>query len=75
MQYYDISARGNYNIEKPFLWLAQKLMGDTQLHFIEMAALQPPELHMDPEATRNYEDELIVAAQMPLSAGDDEEDI
>ena len=75
MQYYDISARGNYNIEKPFLWLAQKLMGDTQLHFIEMPALQPPELHMDPEATRNYEDELKIAAQMPLSAGDDEEDI
>ena len=75
MQYYDISARSNYNIEKPFLWLAQKLMGDTGLHFIEMPALQPPELHMDPEATRNYEDELKVAAQMPLSAGDDEEDI
>jgi hypothetical protein len=24
MQYYDISARSNYNFEKPFLWLAKK---------------------------------------------------
>ncbi len=27
LQYYDISARSNYNFEKPFLWLARKLVG------------------------------------------------
>lgn len=26
-QYYDISAKSNYNFEKPFLWLARKLTG------------------------------------------------
>ena len=26
LQYYDISARSNYNFEKPFLWLARKLV-------------------------------------------------
>lgn len=25
--YYDISAKSNYNFEKPFLWLARKLTG------------------------------------------------
>merc|ERR1712109_213631 len=25
LQYYDISAKSNYNFEKPFLWLARKL--------------------------------------------------
>ena len=34
MQYYDISARSNYNFEKPFLWLARKLAGDSQLEFV-----------------------------------------
>ena len=28
LQYYDISAKSNYNFEKPFLWLARKLTGD-----------------------------------------------
>lgn len=27
LQYYDISAKSNYNFEKPFLWLAKKLVG------------------------------------------------
>ena len=26
LQYYDISAKSNYNFEKPFLWLARKLV-------------------------------------------------
>ena len=25
LQYYDISAKSNYNFEKPFLWLARKV--------------------------------------------------
>ena len=31
LQYYDISAKSNYNFEKPFLWLARKLIGDPNL--------------------------------------------
>ena len=31
LQYYDISAKSNYNFEKPFLWLARKLVGNAQL--------------------------------------------
>jgi len=39
MQYYDLSARSNYNFEKPFLWLAKKLAGDENLHFVCMPAV------------------------------------
>ena len=39
MQYYDISARSNYNFEKPFLWLARKLAGDANIEFTAMPAL------------------------------------
>jgi GTPase SAR1 family protein len=27
LQYYEISAKSNYNFEKPFLYLARKLLG------------------------------------------------
>merc|ERR1711917_58111 len=39
LQYYDISAKSNYNFEKPFLWLARKLIGDPNLEFVAMPAL------------------------------------
>ncbi len=44
LQYYDISAKSNYNFEKPFLWLARKLIGDPNLEFVAMPALVPPEV-------------------------------
>ena len=31
LQYYDISAKSNYNFEKPFLWLARKLIGESSM--------------------------------------------
>ena len=27
LQYFEISAKSNHNFEKPFLWLARKLVG------------------------------------------------
>ena len=50
LQYYDISAKSNYNYEKPFLWLARKLSGEASLEFAAMPALAPPEVQMDPAA-------------------------
>ncbi|XP_025242114.1 GTP-binding nuclear protein Ran-like [Theropithecus gelada] len=47
LQYYDISAKSNYNFEKPFLWLARKLIGDPNLEFVAMSALAPPVVVMD----------------------------
>lgn len=60
-QYYDISAKSNYNFEKPFLWLARKLIGDPNLEFVEMPALAPPEVNMDPNLAALYEKELQVS--------------
>lgn len=61
LQYYDISAKSNYNFEKPFLWLARKLIGDPNLEFVEMPALAPPEVQMDPALAVQYEKELHVS--------------
>ena len=33
IQYYDVSARSNYNFEKPFLYLLRKLTGFDDLMF------------------------------------------
>ncbi|XP_030847365.1 GTP-binding nuclear protein Ran isoform X2 [Strongylocentrotus purpuratus] len=73
LQYYDISAKSNYNFEKPFLWLARKLCGDAEMNFVEMPALKPPEVHMDPNLQKQYETELQEAQNTALP--EDEDDI
>ena len=61
-QYYDISAKSNYNFEKPFLWLARKLIGDPNLEFVAMPALAPPEVTMDPEWQAKLENDMKVSS-------------
>jgi len=73
LQYYDISAKSNYNFEKPFLWLARKLAGDPNLEFAAAVALEPPEVQMDPELVKRYEQEIEAAKNAPLP--DDDEDL
>jgi len=72
LQYYDISARSNYNFEKPFLWLARKLVGDPSLTFVEAPALRPPEVPIDENQMREYEAALHVAQETPLPDEDEE---
>ena len=72
-QYYDISAKSNYNFEKPFLWLARKLVGDPNLEFVEMPALAPPEVQMDKDLAKQYEQELDIAASTALPEDDDDD--
>ena len=71
LQYYDISAKSNYNFEKPFLWLARKLVGNPQLEFVAAPALAPPEVQIDQAQLDQYHKEMTEAAAMPLP---DEED-
>ncbi|EEQ91532.1 GTP-binding nuclear protein gsp1/Ran [Blastomyces dermatitidis] len=71
LQYYDISAKSNYNFEKPFLWLARKLVGNPGLEFVADIALAPPEATVDPAAIAAAEEEMRQAAQMPLPDEDD----
>jgi len=73
LQYYDISAKSNYNFEKPFLWLGRKLLGDPNLEFVEMPALTPPDVQMDPNLAKVYEDEIKAAAEAPLPDEDEDQ--
>jgi GTP-binding nuclear protein Ran len=72
IQYYEISAKSNYNYEKPFLWLARKLAGHEDLVFIAMPALAPIEIPLDPALIEHYERQLVEAATRPLPDEDEE---
>jgi GTP-binding nuclear protein Ran len=73
LQYYDISAKSNYNFEKPFLWLARKLTGHQDLEFVGAPALAPAEVDIDLDKMREYQNELERAAILPLPEEDDGE--
>ena len=47
LQYFDISAKSNYQYEKPFLWILRTLVGDSNLFLVEALALKPIEIQMD----------------------------
>merc|ERR1712130_271447 len=72
LQYYDISAKSNYNFEKPFLWLARRITGDPNLHFVEAPALQPPEVQIDLEMMKQYDRDLEEGSKLPLPDDDAE---
>merc|ERR1712018_250148 len=69
LQYYDISAKSNYNFEKPFLWSARKITGDPNLEFVSMPALKPAEIELSDELRQKYE-QLKAAAEVALPDDD-----
>ena len=56
--YHTISAKSNYQFEKPFVWLLKKLLGDPNLVLVEAPVLAPREFDIDPNQIREMEDEL-----------------
>lgn len=73
LQYYDVSAKSNYNFEKPFLWLARKLAGgNVTLNFVEQPALKPAEIQIDQAQRQQMENDIKVAATVPLPDDDND---
>jgi len=72
LQYFEISAKSNYNFEKPFLWLARKLVGNPGLEFVAAPALAPPEIVVDAQLMTQYENDLKAAAAAPLPEEDED---
>jgi len=73
IQYYDVSAKSNYQFEKPFLWLLKKLTNDSNLTLVEAPALQPEEINMTPQQIADLEKQRIEAENNPID--DNDEDI
>jgi len=75
LQYYEISAKVNYNFEKPFLWITRKVAGNNEIVIVEAPALAPPEADIDMAQMQRYQDELNTAAAVPLPEGDDDDEL
>jgi len=73
LQYYDISAKSNYNFEKPFLYIARKVTATNDLSFVETPALQQAEIKMDPNLIAQNEKELDAANKTVIPDDGDED--
>ena len=72
LQYYDISAKSNYNFEKPFLWLAKRLANDAALTFVDGPLLNTADVvQMTEEQIRAIEAQTAEAERAPLNMDDD----
>merc|ERR1712086_536584 len=71
LQYYDISAKSNYQFEKPFVWLLRKLVSDATLSLVEAPVLAPGEVQMDAQHIAEMQANMAEAAQMELPDDDD----
>jgi len=74
LQYYDVSAKSNYQFEKPFLFLMKRLVNDANLDLVEAPALQPPEFHMSEDQIRELEQERANAENAPLPDNDEDDE-
>ncbi len=72
LQYYELSAKSNYNLEKPFLWIARRLAGESNLEFVATPALAPPETTVDAVEMARAQAELEAAALEPPIPDDDD---
>ena len=57
LQYYDISAKSNYQFEKPFVWLLRKLVNDANLLLVEAPLLAPQEVQIAADDIAQLEQE------------------
>ena len=72
IQYYDVSAKSNYQFEKPFLWLLKRLTGDPNLTLVEAPVLAPRETTISPEQIDQMNKELEDAQKQNIDDNDDE---
>lgn len=72
LQYFDISAKSNYNYHKPFLYIARRLTGNPKCDFVEQPALAPKEVEVDEALVAEWQRELDQANAIPLPDNDDD---
>ena len=72
IQYFDISAKSNYQFEKPFIYLLKKLTGDPNLTLVEEVGLAPSENHLDPNHIKEMEEEYEKAKNTNIEDMDED---
>jgi len=72
IQYYDVSAKSNYQFEKPFVWLLKKMLQDPNLQLVEAPVLAPQEFEIDPSQIREMQNDLAQAESAPIDDADED---
>jgi GTP-binding nuclear protein Ran len=74
LHYVEVSAKANYNFEKPFLWIARALSGNQKMEFVESPALRPPDASslFDEAYVAHQQRELDEASRAAIPDDDDE---
>ena len=73
LQYYDISAKSNYQFEKPFVWLLRRMVNDANLTLVETPLLAPTEIVIPEDQLAQMQQEVIEAEQQALPDGDEDD--
>lgn len=73
LQYFDISAKSNYQYEKPFLWILRTLVGDPNLYLVESVSIAPCEIQMDQQHIDQLAKDWVDTENMCLPDEDDED--
>lgn len=73
LQYYDMSAKSNYQIEKPFLWLIRYVTQNPEILLVEAPLLASPDVALDYARHQQTEAELAAAAAVALPDEDEDE--
>ncbi len=55
LPYFFVSAKANYQLEQPFVWLLRRLMKDPELRLLEGPAMAPATVSMRPEKVEEVE--------------------
>merc|ERR1739848_976198 len=72
IQYYDISAKSNYNFEKPFLWITKKLCGKADVKFTAAIALKQRETVVTDQMKALFAKQMKAAEGASLPIDEDE---
>lgn len=73
LQYYDLSARTNYNFEKPFLWLAKRLCNNKDLQFVgEYVRAPDRDVVLTQDDINRLQAEADAAVNVPIDDDDDD---
>ena len=73
LQYYDISAKSNYQFEKPFVWLLRRMVNDAQLTLVETPLLAPSEVAIPEDQLAQMNQEIEEAEAQALPDNDDDD--
>ena len=73
LQYYDISAKSNYQFEKPFVWLLRRMVNDANLTLVETPLLAPTEVVIPEDQLAQMAAEVQEAENQALPDGDDDD--